>query len=205
MYFQGAGNRFTCSLDLLFLRENCYIFLHRVVVHSKSGKSHSFVLLRVLIIGTDFAMNDFRQKVLQLARQVADEEEVELVDVELRGKGRLLLRAVIDKENGITLDDCEKFSRSFGTVLDIEDLLTGRYTLEVSSPGLDRPLKDLKDFEKNRGKLARIVTSDKISNQNFFIGRIEDIDAGHIKIRTDETEIDIPFDKISKARLEIEL
>jgi ribosome maturation factor RimP len=150
-------------------------------------------------------MNDFRQKVLQLARQVADEEEVELVDVELRGKGRLLLRAVIDKENGITLDDCEKFSRSFGAVLDIEDLLTGRYTLEVSSPGLDRPLKDLKDFEKNRGKLARIVTSDKISNQNFFIGRIEDIGAGHIKIRTDETEIDIPFDKISKARLEIEL
>jgi ribosome maturation factor RimP len=150
-------------------------------------------------------MNEFRQKVLQLARQVADEEEVELVDVELRGKGKLLLRAVIDKENGITLDDCEKFSRSFGAVLDVEDLFAGPYTLEVSSPGLDRPLKDLRDFEKNRGKLARIVTSDKISNQNFFIGRIEDIGVGYVKIKIDEREIDIPFDKISRARLEIEL
>ena len=150
-------------------------------------------------------MNEFRQKVLQLARQVADEEEVELVDVELRGKGRLLLRAVIDKENGITLDDCEKFSRSFGAVLDVEDLFAGPYTLEVSSPGLDRPLKDLRDFEKNRGKLARVVTSDKISNQNFFIGRIEDIGVGYVKIKIDEREIDIPFDKISRARLEIEL
>jgi ribosome maturation factor RimP len=150
-------------------------------------------------------MNEFRQKVLQLARQVADEEEVELVDVELRGKGKLLLRAVIDKENGITLDDCEKFSRSFGAVLDVEDLFAGPYTLEVSSPGLDRPLKDLRDFEKNRGKLARIVTSDKISNQNFFIGRIEDIGVGYVKIKIDEREIDIPFDKISRARLEMEL
>ena len=150
-------------------------------------------------------MNEFRQKVLQLARQVADEEEVELVDVELRGKGKLLLRAVIDKENGITLDDCEKFSRSFGAILDVEDLFAGPYTLEVSSPGLDRPLKDLRDFEKNRGKLARIVTSDKISNQNFFIGRIEDIGVGYVKIKIDEREIDIPFDKISRARLEIEL
>jgi ribosome maturation factor RimP len=150
-------------------------------------------------------MNEFRQKVFQLARQVADEEEVELVDIELRGKGKLLLRAVIDKENGITLDDCEKFSRSFGAVLDVEDLFAGPYTLEVSSPGLDRPLKDLRDFEKNRGKLARIVTSDKISNQNFFIGRIEDIGVGYVKIKIDEREIDIPFDKISRARLEIEL
>jgi ribosome maturation factor RimP len=150
-------------------------------------------------------MNEFRQKVFQLARQVADEEEVELVDIELRGKGKLLLRAVIDKENGITLDDCEKFSRSFGAVLDVEDLFAGPYTLEVSSPGLDRPLKDLRDFEKNRGKLARIVTSDKISNQNFFIGRIEDIGVGYVKIKIDEREIDIPFDKISRARLEMEL
>jgi ribosome maturation factor RimP len=87
----------------------------------------------------------------------------------------------------------------------VEDLFAGPYTLEVSSPGLDRPLKDLRDFEKNRGKLARIVTSDKISNQNFFIGRIDDIGAGYVKIKIDEREIDIPFDKISRARLEIEL
>jgi ribosome maturation factor RimP len=150
-------------------------------------------------------MNDLRQKILQLAKQVAEEEEVELVDIELLGRGKVLLRAVIDRENGITLDDCEKFSRSFAAVLDVEDLFSGPYTLEVSSPGLDRPLKDSKDFGKNKGKLVRIVTSEKISNQNFFIGRIEDIDVSYVKIRTNEREFDIPFDKISRARLEIEL
>lgn len=150
-------------------------------------------------------MNDLRQKILQLAKQVADEEEVELVDIELPGKGKVFLRAVIDRENGITLDDCEKFSRSFEAVLDVEDPFTGPYTLEVSSPGLDRPLKDIKDFEKNKGKLVRIVTNEKIANQSFFIGRIVEIGSGYVRIKVNVREIDIPLDKISRARLEIEL
>jgi ribosome maturation factor RimP len=159
----------------------------------------------LLFYGVQTTVDDLRRNILRLAEQVAGEEGVELVDIELLGRGKLLLRAVIDKENGINLDDCEKFSRSFGAVLDVEDPFSGPYTLEVSSPGLDRPLKDVRDFVKNKGKLVRIVTSEKIFNQNFFIGRIEDIGNDNVKILMNENEFNIPFDKISKARLEIEL
>ena len=152
-----------------------------------------------------FAMNNLRQKVLHLAGQVAEGQGVELFDIEILGKGKSLLRIVIDKEDGITLNDCEKFSKSLEALLDVENLITARYTLEVSSPGLDRPLRRFDDFEKNRGKLARIVTGEKIVNQNFFLGRIQEVSDSSIKILVNEQEIVIPFDKISRARLEIEL
>jgi ribosome maturation factor RimP len=150
-------------------------------------------------------MDDIKKKLNQLAEQAADAHGVEIFDIELLGKGKLLLRVLIDKESGVTLDDCEHFSKSFSALLDVEDPLQGSYSLEVSSPGMDRPLKRLIDFEKNTGKLARIVTEDKIDNRSFFIGRISGVDKNMVKIMINEYEIPIPFDKISKARLEIEL
>lgn len=148
--------------------------------------------------------NDIKQKILKFAKQVADEQGVEIFEIELFGKGKILLRVFIDKEGGITLNDCEVFSKSLGSVLDIEDIFPGPYTLEISSPGLDRPLKGLSDFEKNTGKLVRIVTSEKIENQNFFIGRIVGISNDFIKLLVNKRIIEIPFGKISKAKLEIE-
>lgn len=150
-------------------------------------------------------MSDLRQKVSRFAEQVADEQGVELFDIELLGKGKLLVKTIIDKKDGITLDDCERFSKSFEAVLDVENLIHGHYTLEVSSPGLDRPLRHLDDFKKNKGKLARIVTKEKIADQNFFIGRIGEISDGSIRVLMNDREIVISFDAISKARLEIEL
>ena len=150
-------------------------------------------------------MSDTRQKVSGLAEQVADEQGLEIFDLEMLGKGKLLLRVVLDKEGGVTLDDCERFSRSFGALLDVENAVQGSYTLEVSSPGMDRPLKNMRDFEKNIGKLARIVTAEKIRNHNFFIGRIAGIEGNIIRLFVKEDEIPVPFESISKARLEIEL
>lgn len=149
-------------------------------------------------------MNDIKQKVLNFAKQVADEQGVEIFDIELLGKGKLLLRVIIDKEEGVTLNDCERFSKSLGAVLDVENPFPGSYTLEISSPGLDRPLKGIKDFEKNTGKLTRIVTVEKIENQKFFIGRILEVSNDFVKLLVNERKIDIPFDRISKARLEVE-
>lgn len=146
-----------------------------------------------------------RHHILELAQQVAGEQGVELFDLELLGKGKLLLRVAVDKEGGVTLDDCEKFSKSLGALLDVENPIPGPYTLEVSSPGLDRPLRNLNDFEKYKGKCARIVTTEKIENRNFFIGRIERVENGFITLSVDNRPVIIPFDKISKARLEIEL
>jgi ribosome maturation factor RimP len=149
-------------------------------------------------------MNDAKQMAIELAGQVADEQGVEIFDIELLGKGKLLLRVFIDKEGGVTLDDCERFSKGLGAVLDVEDLFPGPYTLEVSSPGLNRPLKGIKDFEKNIGKLIRIVTVEKIENQSFFMGRIMKVDSDFIYLLVNKCEICIPFEKISKARLEVE-
>jgi ribosome maturation factor RimP len=149
--------------------------------------------------------NELKQKVLQLAEQIARQQGLEIFDVELLGKGKLLLRIMIDKEGGTSIDDCERFSKSFSALLDVEDPFPGSYTLEVSSPGLDRPLRSLKEFEKNRGSLVRVITSEKIENQNFFIGHIADIRNETVKLSIKDRAIEIPFHKISKARLEFDL
>ncbi len=150
-------------------------------------------------------MDEIKKRVLKLAEQAAEELGVELFDLELLGNGKLLLRVMIDREEGVTLDDCERFSRSLEALLDVENPIPVSYTLEVSSPGLDRPLRDLKEFEKHIGKLARIITAEKIENQNLFIGRILDVNRDFVKLSFHGRELDIPSDKISKARLEVEL
>ena len=143
---------------------------------------------------------------LKLASQVAEDQSVEVLGVRLSGRGKgTLLRVTIDRSGGVTLDDCERFSRSLGLLLEAEDSLQGSYNLEVSSPGLDRPLTALKDFERNKGKLVRIITKDKIDNQNFFLGRITNITADIIQLDINGEERNIPFDNISRARLEIEI
>lgn len=164
--------------------------------------------------------DDIKERVHELAGQVAEDEGLELVDVIILGSGRKpLLRVIIDKESGVTVGDCERTSRGIEALLDVEDIIKAAYTLEVSSPGLDRPLKEMKDFERNRGKLARVVTSEKIGNETFFIGRIIDTGDNWIRLRIEEKQARghakkkgaeehkdafIPFEKISKAKLEIE-
>lgn len=154
--------------------------------------------------------NETRQKIHTLAAQVAEDEGLELVGVDLLGKGKsMLLRVVVDKEGGVTISDCERMSRSLEALLDVEDPIKGSYVLEVSSPGLDRPLASQRDFERNIEKLARVVTTEKIDNQTFFVGRIIDVGEGWIRLRIEqkggEKDLFIPLDKIAKARLEIEI
>ncbi len=146
-----------------------------------------------------------RQKIHQLAEQVADDHGVELFGIEILGKGKLLLRVFIDREGGVTLDECERFSKSLSILLDVEKPIPGSYTLEVSSPGMNRPLRNLMDYEKNVGKLVRIITKEKIEKQNFFVGRISEIHEGIIRLDVGEHNVHIPFTNISRASLEIEL
>jgi len=150
-------------------------------------------------------MNTLKDRVSALAKQIADEHGVDIFDIEIYGRGKVMLRVIIDKEGGVTLDDCARFSRSLGALLDVEDPLPGSYTLEISSPGLDRPLRNMKDFKKNSGKLARIITIEKIENQNFFIGRIHGAADNVITLSVNNREIAIPLENISKAKLEVEL
>lgn len=149
-----------------------------------------------------------QQKIHDLASQAASECSYELVDLTLLGSGkRITLRVIIDKEGGVTLNDCEIFSRRIEALLDVEGTIAGSYTLEVSSPGLDRPLKKLEEFKKNIGKLVRIITREKINNQNFFAGRLKRVNDSTISLSgiDGKEDVVIPFESILKAKLEIEL
>ena len=154
--------------------------------------------------------NAIKNKLHQLACNAADGEGLEVVGTHILGSGRrLLLRVVVDKTGGVTIGDCERMSRSLEALLDVEDPIKGPYVLEVSSPGIDRPLITQKDFENNIGRMARIITAEKIDGQTFFIGRIVDVGEGWVRIKTEakagEKDIFIPSGNISKARLEIEM
>lgn len=153
-----------------------------------------------------FYREDMKKKITELADSLAGQYAVDIVDVELAGSSRKpLIRIFIDKENGVTLDDCGKFSRALSALFDVEDPIPTSYILEVSSPGLDRPLKVMRDFERSIGKLVRIVTRTKIDEQYVFTGRLTRVEGENIILSFDDKEMEIPFDQISRARLEIEL
>jgi len=151
-------------------------------------------------------MEDIKSKIAELAESAAVQYAVEIIDIEMTGGSRKpLIRIFIDKEGGVTLEDCSKFSRALSALFDVEDPIRTAYILEVSSPGLDRPLRTVKDFERSMGKLAKVVTRERIENQNVFRGRIAGVKGDIVALSENDRIIEIPFDQISKARLEIEL
>jgi ribosome maturation factor RimP len=152
-------------------------------------------------------MEDIKERITALAESVASQHGVDVVDIEIAGNlRRPTLRIFIEKTGGVSLDDCEKVSRAMSAVLDVEDPIRSPYVLEVSSPGLDRPLKRLKDFESSVGKLARIITRESIDRQNFFVGRITNVRGSDITLTLkNDSVMKIAFEQIAKARLEIEL
>jgi len=149
---------------------------------------------------------DVVQSVRDVVAPVIASEGLELVDVEFKREGRTwYLRIFIDKPAGVTLSDCEKISKEVGVLLDVEDLIHRSYTLEVSSPGLDRPLKTKGDYTRFQGRLVKIKTFSAIRGQKVFSGYLEGIQDDKVRIRTkSEEEIEIPYDQISLARLEVE-
>lgn len=112
------------------------------------------------------------------------------------------LRIFIDKPGGVSLDDCALVSEKVGKILDAADLIHYSYHLEVSSPGLNRPLKKIADFKKFQGKKARITTFGPISGQRNFLGEIGEVSEISVELSTDKGKISIPFSIISKAKLE---
>ena len=142
-------------------------------------------------------------KVKEIIEPVIKGLGVALEDMELRKMGRrVFLRVIIDKEGGVTIDNCELVSREIEAQLDVEDPIPYPYTLEVSSPGLDRPLKTPGDFKRFCGKTVRIVTSAPVENQTFFIGEI--IEAGDTEVTlllSKDKKINIQHKDIVRARL----
>ena len=145
-------------------------------------------------------------KIKALAETLLQEEEMELADLELLREGRgWVLRLFIDKSGGINLDDCASVSRQFGDQLEVEDLIPFRYTLEVSSPGLDRPLKKDQDFLRHIGNQIQVITRSPWEGRSFFKGKMLDYQvSGALSLAEKKKVWEIPVSLIAKARLVFE-
>lgn len=131
----------------------------------------------------------YEQKAEALAEPIVSSFGFELVDVEyVKEAGTWYLRLYIDKEGGITIDDCETVSRLFSDKLDEEDFIDDAYIMEVSSPGLGRPLKKEKDFKRSIGKEVEIRTYRPIDKQKEFFGVLTAYDESHVTITLDDQE-----------------
>ncbi len=136
------------------------------------------------------------------AVSVLDSMGIELVEVQFRREGYgWVLRLYIDREQGLTLDDCAVVSREISTWLDVEELIEHAYHLEVSSPGLERPLKKIEDFERFIGRKARIKLREPLNEQKVFIGIIDKVDQETLVLVVEEKPVSLLIDNISRARL----
>lgn len=146
-------------------------------------------------------------RVLAIAERVAIDHGLELVHAEVAGPDNLpVVRIFIDKPNGVTHKDCAEVSLHVGTVLDVEDFIHASYTLEVSSPGLERGLYKPQDYERFAGRLVKLKTRRPINGQRNFRGRLLGIEGEEVLFE-DRTSgrVQVPLDSIAKANLELDV
>ena len=141
-------------------------------------------------------------RIWELATQIADGEAMEVIDVELRREGTRagrVLRLYLDKEGGPSVDDLGRVSRQLSELLDAQDIVEGSYTLEVSSPGINRPLKKPEHFQRFIGKRVRIRTGDMIDGRRSFLGILSEVSGDTIRIEVEGKAYQIPFSMIEKS------
>ncbi len=144
-----------------------------------------------------------------ICERVAASSGLELVEVDFRGGGKArMLRVVIDKPGGVTHEDCANLSREVGTILDVEDVVPGAsYTLEVSSPGLDRKLTKAADYQRFTGSRVRLVTREPVAGRRDFDGRLESFTDGRLtlevpgKKKQPPSRVEIELANVEKAHL----
>src|SRR5215218_2618298 len=146
------------------------------------------------------------ERVQELAERVAIDHGLELVHAEVAGPdNKPIVRVFIDKPQGVTHDDCSAVSTHLGTILDVEDFIHASYTLEVSSPGLERGLYKRADYERFSGSNAKLKTRQPINGQRNFRGRLLGVEGEEV-IFEDKTsgQVRVPLDLITKANLEVD-
>ncbi len=156
------------------------------------------------------------ERIRSVASRVAASYGLDIFDVQYRREGvGLVLRVQVDRpgpaasaEESVSVDDCARVSRDLSALLDVDDVIPGAYTLEVSSPGLDRPLVALEDYRRFSGRLATLVLKEAVDRQTFLRGRLaglEDGDTPTVVIDgEDGRRHRVPFDLVTRAKLEVE-
>jgi ribosome maturation factor RimP len=142
----------------------------------------------------------------QLVQPILDALGLELVDLEfVREGGRWFLRVFIDKPGGVSLTDCQNVSERLGPLLDVKDPIPHAYHLEVSSPGLERPLKKPADYVRYQGRKVQVRTYAPIEGRRRFVGRLQKAGTEEITVEVDGVEFTIPLAQVAAARLAVEL
>ncbi len=153
-----------------------------------------------------------RTRIRDAAARVTASLGLDIFDVQLqRESAGLVVRIFIDRpgpaataEESVSVEDCARVSHELSALLDVEDLVPGAYLLEVSSPGLDRPLRDASDFRRFTGRMAKLVVTEAVAGQKAFRGRITAVDGGDLLLTEGSREHRIPLALVSRARLEVE-
>jgi len=142
------------------------------------------------------------KRIAELVEPVLDEFGYELVDVEYLSKhGKWVLQVFIDRTGGISIDDCVQVSRELGDLIDIKEIIEHEYVLEVSSPGVNRPLKKEKDFMRAIGLKIKATTKTPIKGRRNFTGRLEEFRNGELYIDINGKQIILPYEEIGKANI----
>ncbi|MBF0301496.1 MAG: ribosome maturation factor RimP [Desulfamplus sp.] len=144
----------------------------------------------------------FGETVRKIAEPLCEAEQIEFVHAErLSDRGRTIIRIYLDKECGITIDDCVNMNRQIGDILDVHLEDIGHYNLEISSPGPRRPLTKMSDFERFKGKQISLEVTESINGRKKFKGLLEGIEDENIILTIEQQTVKIEYDNVSKARL----
>lgn len=144
-------------------------------------------------------------RIWELATPLAETQGLEIIDIELRregSRGGRVLRLYLDKEGGPNMENLSEVSRELGALLDVYDVVQGAYTLEVSSPGINRPLKRPDHFKRFIGKRVSVRTRDLVQGRRSFLGPLLDVMSDKIAVNQDGARIEIPFAVIEKSNYE---
>ena len=156
---------------------------------------------------------DVVERVGAVAARVAQSFGLDIFDVQFRRESSgFVLRVQLDRpgsaataEESVSVDDCARVSRDLSAILDVEDIVPGAYVLEVSSPGLDRPLRSEDDYRRFAGRRAKIVVRDRIDGQSFFKGRLEGVSGRSVVVLGDDgRRHQVPLESITRSNLEVE-
>jgi ribosome maturation factor RimP len=148
-------------------------------------------------------MDTVIERVREFAESLLPAMGLELFDVQFRREGHgWVLRLVVDKEEGVTLDDCSQVSRETSDFLDVEDIIDHPYHLEVSSPGLERPLRTMAECQRHLGKKVRIKLKEEIDSQRVIIGELKQAEKDELTVLSEQgTTNNIEWENVQKARL----
>ena len=145
------------------------------------------------------------QEVRQVVEPILESLGFELVDLEYQRESHgWVLRIYLDREGGVSLDDCAGISHEVGAVLEVKDLIPSAYILEVSSPGLTRPLKKPEDFNRFRNQMVKIKLYEPLDGRRNFKGTLLGLEGDRVRVEAEQQVYELPLQRIAKANLEID-